>query len=103
LTVIDAFDTPAAVPLLMSWHLGPGVLVDLQGTTAALVWKAGAERRRATLELPEGLTWTAHMGETDPIRGWYSPRFGRRVPATSLAGRGAGSSATKLVTVLTLP
>jgi hypothetical protein len=42
----------------------------------------------ATLLLPNALRWSAHTGETDPILGWYSARFGERVPATTLLGEG---------------
>jgi hypothetical protein len=103
LTVVDTFDTAGEVSLQLSWHLGPGVAVDLDGVAATLTWQVGADRRYGTLVLPEGISWSSHAGETDPIRGWYSPRFGCRVPATSLVGRGTGSSSTRLVTVLTLP
>ena len=36
--------------------------------------------------LPVALTWTCHRAEIMPIEGWYSPRFGCRVQATSLVG-----------------
>jgi hypothetical protein len=103
LTVVDTFDTAGEVSLQLSWHLGPDVLVDLYGTHAALTWRVGADRHHGTLVLPDGLAWTSHTAEIDPVLGWYSPRFGHRVPATSLVGRGTGSSSTRLVTVLTLP
>ena len=103
LTVVDTFDTAAEVPLQLSWHLGPDVLVDLDGAQAGLSWEVGPHSRRGRLVLPEGLTWTSHSAEVDPVSGWYSPRFGRRVAARSLVGRGTGSSSTRLVTVLELP
>jgi hypothetical protein len=100
LTIVDTFDTAGEVPLRLSWHLGPDVLVELSGAQAALTWP---QSRRGTLALPEVLGWTSHRADVDPVLGWYSPRFGRRVAATSLVGRGTGSSATMLVTVLELP
>ena len=63
----------------------------------------GDDVRRGRLMLPRELSWTAHRGEQDPILGWYSPGFGRRVPATSLLGGGTRSSSTRLVTTLELP
>jgi hypothetical protein len=102
LTVVDTFDAAADLPLQLSWHAGPDVMVDLDGTQAALSWEVGPDSRRGTLVLPKGLTWCSHRAEFDPVSGWYSPRFGRRVPATSLVGRGMGSSSTRLVTVLEL-
>jgi hypothetical protein len=103
LTAVDTFDAAGEVPLRLSWHLGPGVLVDLDGTHAALTWLVGPGRHQGSLELPDGLAWTSHTAEVDPVLGWYSPRFGDRMPTTTLVGRGTGSSSTRLVTVLTLP
>jgi hypothetical protein len=103
LTVVDAVDTTAGVPLRLSWHLGPDILVELSGACAGLSWTVGAERRQGTLMLPGPLTWTSHRAEVTPIEGWYSPRFGRRIPATSLVGSGMASSSTCLITELELP
>lgn len=52
------------------------------------------------MELPLGLRWSLHRGETDPILGWYSPGLGRRVPAFSLVGRGRDVAGAPLVTRL---
>ena len=103
LTVIDGFDITGEVPLRVWWHLGPDVEVDLVGSRAALTWGSGPVLRQATLVLPKVLAWTSHRAEVDPVVGWYSPRFGRRVAATSLVGQGMGSSSTHLITVLELP
>jgi hypothetical protein len=100
LVVLDTLETAGQVPLRLSWHLGPEVLVDLDAGSARLTWSAGGERRQATLALPGELRWTAHRGEQDPVLGWYSPGFGRRLPATSLVGTGMGSSTTRLTTSL---
>ena len=53
--------------------------------------------------LPEWLSWTVHRASVDPVIGWYSPRFGTRVPATSLVGSGMAASASRLITELELP
>ena len=103
LRVVDTIECAAAVPLRLSWHLGPHIVVDFDGTSATLSWQVGPERRHATLLLPGGLTWTVHHAEVEPIAGWYSPRFGSRVPATSLVGQGMAASSTCLMTELELP
>jgi hypothetical protein len=103
LTVIDTFDATGAVPLRLSWHLGPDVVVDLHGSHAALSWQAGTDPRQGRMLLPDGLVWNVHRAEHDPIEAWYSPRFGTRVPATSLIGRGIATSSTHLVTQLEVP
>ena len=63
-----------------------------------------ARRRRGpsppTLDLPRQLHWAAHRGETDPILGWYSPRFGERVPTTTLLGTGTVEGSLELLTTL---
>jgi hypothetical protein len=101
LTVVDTLDAAGEVPVRLSWHLGPEVNAVLDGAVARLSWRAGGERRRASLALPKGLRWAAHRGDEDPIEGWYSPGFGRRVPATSLIGHGEASAGSPLVTRLT--
>jgi Heparinase II/III-like protein/Heparinase II/III N-terminus len=103
LLIVDTFDGTAAVPLRLSWHLGPDIEVDLDGAYANLAWQVGRDRRQGTLVLPTALVWNLHRADVDPIDGWYSPRFGARAPTTSLVGRGTASSSTHLVTELELP
>jgi hypothetical protein len=70
----------------------------LDGHSAVLSW----HDRTALLELPPGLTWTAHHGEEEPPLGWYSPDFGRREAATTLvgSGRAGGRQPAPFITVL---
>ena len=82
----------------MAYHLGPDVDARLAGHVAHLTWPGGS----AVLTLPEELAWTAHSGETDPVLGWYSPSFGRRVPATTLLGTGRPTPGDVLSTVVTV-
>ena len=103
LTIVDTVDSPAPIGSLVSWHLGPDIRVVLDEAHAALSWRVGPERRRGTLTLPSELAWTCHRGEVDPVLGWYSPRFGTRIPSTSLIGRGMAASSTPLVTEVELP
>ncbi|MEU5249067.1 heparinase, partial [Streptomyces asoensis] len=67
---------------------------------AALSWSRDGEDRSAVLELPEGLSWTAHRGESDPPLGWYSAGFGRKEPATTLVGSGFADGTEQFTTVL---
>ncbi|MFG1907834.1 alginate lyase family protein [Kribbella sp. NPDC048928] len=80
LRVEDSLD--ATTDVRIAWHLGPDVDVDL--ASGRLEWPTGS----ATIELPPGLTWTAHRGSDNPSLGWYSPRFGHKVPTTTLLGTG---------------
>jgi hypothetical protein len=81
-------------------HIGSTVEVALTETCADLSWTSrDGALRRAELSLPPQMSWSARRGETTPIAGWYSPRFGRREPITTLVGLAAGSEAT-LVTTL---
>ena len=99
--MVDTLDTAGGLPVRLSWHLGPDVAVELDGALARLAWEAAGDRRQASLALPDELRWTTHRGEQEDVLGWYSPGFGRRVPATSLVGEGTGTAATRLVTTLT--
>ena len=65
---------------------------------AELGWPGDDGGCTAVLQLPDQLDWTAHRGETDPVLGWYSPRFGERVPTTTLIGSGALEDSVELRT-----
>jgi hypothetical protein len=103
LTIVDTINPTVPVQLQLSWHMGPDILVDLDAEIATLSWQVGTDRTQGILLLPQALAWTSHRAETDPVRGWYSPRFGARVPTTSVVGRGRAASSTQLVTELELP
>ncbi|WP_236790734.1 alginate lyase family protein [Amycolatopsis sp. GM8] len=77
----------------LAFHLGPAVSVELEDSKAHLAWDGGS----AVLELPQELDWAIHHGAEKPPLGWYSPGFGRKVPAATLIGTG---SARVLSTVL---
>jgi hypothetical protein len=72
----------------LAFHLGPDVHAELDGASAILRWPAAPVPGAARLELPGGLRWSLHRGESDPILGWYSSGLGRRVPAGTLLGCG---------------
>ena len=84
----------------LAFHFGPEVQVEFDGVGAILDWPGAATRGTARLELPSGLRWTLHRGESDPILGWYSPGLGRRVPAFSLLGYGCCVDGAPLATRL---
>jgi hypothetical protein len=72
----------------LAFHLGPQVQAVLEGSCAILTWPEADGPGAARLELPAGLRWSLHRGQTSPILGWYSPGLGRRVPAFTLLGCG---------------
>ena len=84
----------------LAFHLGPDVGAELEESCALLDWPATSAPGAARLELPPGLRWGLHRGETDPILGWYAPGLGRRVPASTLLGRGRCVPGMPLVTRL---
>ena len=102
LTVTDTVTSSTSHSLRLAWHVGPEVQVTVRDGLAELVWSAGPVERRAMLRLPEQLAWSAQRGEDDPVLGWYSPRFGVRVPTTTLVGVGSWAGRLTLQTVLDL-
>jgi hypothetical protein len=84
----------------LAFHLGPEVQVEFDGSWAALTWPAVPAQGAARLELPSGLSWSLHRGESDPILGWYSPGLGRRVPSFTLLGCGRSVPGAPLATRL---
>ena len=84
----------------LAFHLGPDVHTELGESCAALNWPTAPAPGTARLELPPGLRWSLHRGETDSSPGWYVPGLGRRVPAFTLLGRGRCLPGIPLITRL---
>ncbi len=84
----------------LAFHFGPEIQVELNESCATLGWPTAAASVAAQLELPLGLKWSLHRGETEPICGWYSPGLGRRVPAFTLLGCGRSEPGLPLTTRL---
>jgi hypothetical protein len=81
-------------------HVGPAVTVALHGWRAEMTWTGrDGEPGRAVLSLPAQLRWSVHRGETEPVLGWFSPRFGARQPVTTLTGVAAWSDHLLVTTV----
>ena len=100
LVVVDTVTSRDPHTLGLAFHLGPDVEVELSGNRARLGVPGESGLTVADLHLPVELQWTEHRGESDPPRGWFSPRFGERVPATTLLGTGTLSDVLVLRTEL---
>jgi hypothetical protein len=88
LAISDLLAANGEHDLELLFHLGPEVRARLEDGQAHLTWTGPRAEQQATLTLPAGLSWTAHRGESDPPRGWYSPSFGTKQPTTTLVGAG---------------
>jgi Heparinase II/III-like protein/Heparinase II/III N-terminus len=84
----------------LAFHLGPQVEAELVDNHVTMSWPDEALPGCAHMELPAGLRWSLHRGETDPILGWYSPGMGLRVPAVTLLGSGRCLAGPPLITRL---
>ncbi len=100
LRITDEITAGRHHPARLAFHLGPRVSAELTGHAAVLTWTSGGREQAAVLDLPAGLTWTAHHGQTGPPLGWYSPGYGRREPATTLIGSGLAGRGGALTTLL---
>jgi hypothetical protein len=99
IAIIDQIDG-GSHGLRIAFHLGPDVRAELDGTSALLSWTGATAPGSARLELPCALEWSLHLGEMDPILGWYSGGFGHRVPAITLLGEGQSVPGVPLSTRL---
>jgi hypothetical protein len=84
----------------LAFHFGPDVEVELDGSCTFLSWPDTVTPGAARMELPAGLSWSLHRGETDPILGWYAAGLGGCVAAFTLVGRGCWSAGAPLATRL---
>jgi hypothetical protein len=81
-TIDDTVDGPRTVTA--AWQFGPDVEVALREAHV----DARVGRHRLRFRLPTGFQWSLLRGSVDPIGGWYSPAFDRKVPSTALIGTG---------------
>ncbi len=102
LEIVDRLETTGVHDLRLAFHLGPDIEATMVGQNVELTWSDGAAMHRATLSLPDGLSWSLHRGETDPVLGWHSQSFGTKQPAWAVIGQGAcsGSGADTYTTML---
>ncbi|GAA2143070.1 alginate lyase family protein [Nocardioides koreensis] len=100
LAILDEVTGEASHGLRLAFHVGPEVDVRLVGAAAELSWPSERGTCAAVLHLPEQLRWTAHRGEAHPVLGWYSPRFGERIPTTTLIGSGVLEESVELRSTL---
>jgi hypothetical protein len=100
LDITDEILSDGEHSLRLAFHLGPTVRCDVHDAVAQLSWDSPSGPARAYLALPAALSWTAHRGDTSPPLGWYAPRFGRRVPTTTLVGTGSTRAGGRLHSVL---
>lgn len=103
LLIRDTVEVERSVPVALAWHFGPAVDVVLADGVAELTWSTADGTAQGRLMLPIGLDWSTYRGQEDPVQGWYSPRFGRRIPTWTLVGRGSVGSSTSLLTEVELP
>lgn len=103
LVVSDLLESNGQHRVRMAYHLGPDVRATLRGHQAALSWMAtDGTQQRATMALPPELGWGMIHGSDNPPLGWYSPRFGTKVPSTTLLGE-ATLGSVSLCTKVLLP
>jgi hypothetical protein len=89
LEVVDCLETTGRHAFRLAFHLGPDVEAEMTERAVELTWPSGTAARTATLSLPEGLSWSLTRGASNPVLGWYSPRFGKKQPTWAVIGEGA--------------
>ncbi len=85
----------------VAFHLGPEVTAHQDGTALLLTWTGpDGSPAQALLDLPVEAAWSTYCGSNEPILGWYAPRFGQKVPTTSLIGELAFRGHVELTTTI---
>ena len=97
--IIDQIDGSSR-DIRLAFRLGPDVRAELEQSCAVLDWPTASMPGAARLELPPGLRWSLHRGETDPILGRYSHGLGRLAPGVTLLGCGHCAAGMPLITRL---
>jgi hypothetical protein len=100
LVVEDAVASSGRQDCRLAFHVGPEVDCYLDGNVAQLSWQTDAGGWRAVMRLPEKLDWSAVRGQSEPPLGWYSPRFGAKLPIVALVGKGVIAGGERLITDL---
>jgi hypothetical protein len=99
--IADHIETSGRCDVRVAFHLGPVVGAEMQGNVVTLRWNAGdGDTTSAELRLPDVASWRLVRGGTDPVLGWYSPRFGEKQPTTTIVGEGTCHGRTELETAL---
>ena len=100
--IVDCLETTGRHEFRLAFHLGPVVDAQMVERRIELTWTNDTVIRSATLSLPNGPSWSLSRGETDPILGWYSSRFGEKQPTWAVVGEGActGTGCDSYATVL---
>jgi hypothetical protein len=87
LVVADFVDATGTHRADAHWHIHPRWTVQVVGRRATLTAcdrrSSASEQRRLTLLVPDGLL-ESFSGDEESGFGWYSPRYGRIDPATTL-------------------
>jgi hypothetical protein len=102
LEIVDVLDTEGTHPFRIAFHLGPDIDARMVEQNVELAWSRGASTRTARLRVPEGLSWSLTRGQSDPVLGWYSSRFGEKQPTWTAIGAGtcSGVGSETFTTVL---
>lgn len=75
-------DKPIQYPINIFFNLHPAVIVAKEGNNFELKY----DKRCVKLNLDNRLDVKIVSGSTIPIRGWYSPRFGKKVKTHTIIG-----------------
>lgn len=83
-TIKDRLETKGVHSILQTFHFHPACQVKKAGNT---LFQISADGPILYINLDPRITSSLHRGEEDPIRGWFSPAFGKKEPTITLAGR----------------
>ena len=86
--------------LEFNFHFHPAVDIKLTDTKA--IASHSECDGKIVFSLSNTLEWQLQKGEVQPLRGWYSPVFGQKVPCFTLTGRAIHDNDTEFSTRIDL-
>jgi uncharacterized heparinase superfamily protein len=100
--IVDALEGGGMHRVAVRFHLAPGLDVSRPDPEGEWIVRRENHGRFLKIAVDRRWHWEVVKGSDDPKLGWFSPRFGTRVPSPVLQGTGETDLPTLLETRVTI-
>lgn len=99
--IVDELFGKHAHPIELTWHLHPDVAFQQDATDQSVWIERGRQQLRLRFSLPPGMEYTAQRGASEDSLpcGWFSDRYGLKVPTWTVVARGVPSLPCSILTL----